>query len=160
VSVSPVAIREWLRSAPPLTPKHREWLELIRDYTLYINLHVQIRPHWRSEYFIHQDVRELVATTRFPDIMSQRMRMLRTADPSTLVQSPQPTLNSILESSMAGGIQSLLFPRQLFATGVIPTVISYRDIISGLTGPTASSSSESLDANSALAAIRDALFRM
>jgi hypothetical protein len=36
---SPVAMRRWIRQSP-VTPLHREWLALARDYTLYINLHI------------------------------------------------------------------------------------------------------------------------
>ena len=80
----PTAIRRWLRASPQ-TPLHREWLELIRDYTMYINLHVQIRPHWHNQSYIMADVRRLYARTHLPDPTSQRVRALR-----DLVNAPAP----------------------------------------------------------------------
>jgi hypothetical protein len=149
VSVSPASVRQWLRDAPPLTPKHREWLELIRDYTLYINLHVQIRPHWRSDYFIYQDVEELVSTTQFPEILSNRMRAIR--DPAR----PQVLIPSELES--------ILFPRQIFPASLLlasqPSVISISTLF-GPTGATGPASTDPIDTETALARIRDALLRM
>jgi hypothetical protein len=73
---SAIAIRRWLRSTP-ITPLHREWLTLLRDYTLYMNLHVQIRPHWHSTAEIYEDVSRLYERTRLPDPTSQRIRILR-----------------------------------------------------------------------------------
>jgi len=58
---SPVAIRRWLLQTP--TPLHREWLDFVRDYTLYINLHIQVRPYWYNESFIDVDVARLYART-------------------------------------------------------------------------------------------------
>jgi hypothetical protein len=75
---SPAAIRRWLR-ATPATPLHREWLTMVRDYTMYINLHVQIRPEWYNQQYIMADIRRLYARTRLPDPTSQRMRDLRAA---------------------------------------------------------------------------------
>lgn len=73
---SPFAIRKWLRQTPQ-TQLHKDWLKLARDYTLYINLHVQNRPNWYSEEYIYADVRRLYARTVLPDGNSQRMRLLR-----------------------------------------------------------------------------------
>ena len=77
VSFSPVNVRRWLR-ASPLTPAHREWLALARDYTLYMNLHVQIRPHWHSEDAVYRDVRRLNQRHPIADSAGPRLRMLRT----------------------------------------------------------------------------------
>jgi hypothetical protein len=62
LNYSPAAINRWLRQTPQ-TPLHREWLLLVRDYTVYINLHVQVRPTWRSKFDIRYDVRNLYART-------------------------------------------------------------------------------------------------
>jgi hypothetical protein len=63
--ISPTAIRRWLETPHP-TPLHREWLDFCRDYTLYLNLHVQMRPHWYEEYIIHADAAALARRTPFP----------------------------------------------------------------------------------------------
>jgi len=55
---SPSAIHRWLYQTPQ-TVLHAEWLRMVRDYTLYINLHVQIRPTWVSTAYIVRDVRRL-----------------------------------------------------------------------------------------------------
>jgi len=72
------ALRRWLRTGPR-TPQHGEWLALVRDYTLYMNLHVQVRPTWTSPLAINADVRRLYNRTEFPDGVSVRVRQLRTA---------------------------------------------------------------------------------
>ena len=77
VSFAPVNVRRWLR-ASPLTPAHREWLALARDYTLYMNLHVQVRPHWHSEDAVYRDVRRLNQRYPIADSAGPRLRMLRT----------------------------------------------------------------------------------
>jgi hypothetical protein len=75
--VVPVAVRRWLAQTP-ITDSHREWLALVRDYTAYLNLHIQARPHWYSEEHIHHDVATLFTRTTFPDALSTRARLLRT----------------------------------------------------------------------------------
>jgi len=82
---SPVAIRRWLRQTP-VTPLHREWLELVRDYTLYINLHVQVRNTWHSEEYIYSDVRRLYTRTSLRNPPSQRLQLLH----SPIAQPPIP----------------------------------------------------------------------
>ncbi len=96
---SPFAIRKWIRQSPQ-TPLHKEWLALVRDYTLYINLHVQIRANWYTEDYIYHDVRRLYSRTVMPGGPSQRMRLLRA--PLELVTQPMSvfglnTLPSILQ---------------------------------------------------------------
>jgi hypothetical protein len=54
---SPAAIRRWL--AQPQTPLHREWLALVRDYTMYMNLHVQTRARWTSDLIIYAEAEDL-----------------------------------------------------------------------------------------------------
>lgn len=86
----PTAIRRWLRSSPT-TPLHREWLAMIRDYTMYINLHVQIRTEWHNRSYIMADVRHLYARTRLPDPTSQRVRALRDVV-NNVAAAPPPAL--------------------------------------------------------------------
>jgi hypothetical protein len=62
---SPNAIRRWLQSRP-VTPLHREWLSFVQDYTLYMNLHVQVRPRWINRAYIRRDVAELYGRTTIP----------------------------------------------------------------------------------------------
>ena len=82
VSHSPVAMRRFFR-ASPLTEEHRQWLALCRDYTLYINLHIQARPHWYDEAAIYRDVRRIYASTRIEDPAGPRIRLLRNIHQST-----------------------------------------------------------------------------
>jgi hypothetical protein len=71
---SSAAIKRWL-SSKPQTELHREWLLLVRDYTVYINLHVQIRPHWTGTVFINHDVRNLYRRTT-PEFPERRIRVI------------------------------------------------------------------------------------
>jgi hypothetical protein len=68
------AINRWL-SARPQTGLHKEWLTLVRDYTVYINLHVQIRPHWINAVYINHDVRALYRRTT-PEFPERRIRVI------------------------------------------------------------------------------------
>jgi hypothetical protein len=106
LDVSPTAVRRWLRETPQ-TKFHRGWLLLVRDYTLYINLHVQIRPGWNDEDAIYRDVRALFQQTPLPDPVSVRVRQLRTA-----VNGGQEESNPLL--TFGGG--SL---RTLHSTGLL-----------------------------------------
>lgn len=85
---TPHSVRRWLRASPQ-TPLHAEWLAMVRDYTLYMNLHIQARPHWYTRDHIFADVRRLFNRTEFPDATSQRMRVLR-------AQASHPPLGSLL----------------------------------------------------------------
>jgi hypothetical protein len=78
-------VRRWFRQTP-VTPLHREWLDLARDYTLHLNLHIQPRPSWHDDTGIARDVRRLYARTDFSGAISPRLRLLR-ADASG---SPMP----------------------------------------------------------------------
>ena len=62
LNYSHMAVRRWL-NVRPQTDLHREWLLLVRDYTVYMNLHVQIRPHWIDTISIRNDVRQLYEQT-------------------------------------------------------------------------------------------------
>ncbi len=76
VSYSLPAVRRWFRQTP-ITPLHREWLAFARDYTLYINLHVQTRDNWYTEEYIYRDVRRLYSRTNFADPAGPRLALLR-----------------------------------------------------------------------------------
>ena len=65
LNFSPSAIRRWLQMRP-ITALHREWITFVQDYTLYMNLHVQVRPRWVNRVAIRQDVRELYRRTTIP----------------------------------------------------------------------------------------------
>jgi len=80
VRYSAVAVRRWIR-ATPVTPLHREWLALVRDYTLHINLHIQPRRHWYHDIAIYTDVRELYRRTPLGDPAGPRLRLLRSHPP-------------------------------------------------------------------------------
>jgi hypothetical protein len=77
ISCTPVGVRRWLR-ASPLTDGHREWLAMARDFTLYMNLHVQMRPHWHTDEMIYRDVRRLHQRHPISDGAGPRLRALRT----------------------------------------------------------------------------------
>jgi len=94
LNYSPIAIRRWL-SQTPQTPLHREWLDIARDYTLYINLHVQVRTHWTSETQIYVDVRRLYSRTVLPEVTSQRTQLLRSNDIPNAIPPPPPMFGLI-----------------------------------------------------------------
>jgi hypothetical protein len=77
---SAVSFRRWMRQTP-VTPIHREWLALVRDYTLSLNLHIQPRRHWHTEDGLYSDVRRLLHRTPLTDPTGPRLRMLRTVGP-------------------------------------------------------------------------------
>jgi hypothetical protein len=75
IDYSSIAMRRWLRQTP-VTPIHREWLAFARDYTLYLNLHVQARAHWRDSRSIYRDVRALYQRTSLPNPAGPRLQYL------------------------------------------------------------------------------------
>lgn len=100
IQYSAASVRRWLRQTPQ-TPLHREWLTLARDYTLYINLHVQVRSNWYAEEYIYADVRRLYNRTTFPPPASARMQLLREAVGQQLPPLPQlPLLQPQLQSPL------------------------------------------------------------
>ena len=104
VDFSMTGFSRWLRQTPQ-TPIHREWLQMARDYTLYINLHIQVRARWYTEDYIHADVRALYDRTIIPDATSARMRLLRSAAGlSEAILPAQPPMYSLL------GLSALLRP--------------------------------------------------
>ena len=98
---SPTAIRRWLHQTPH-TQLHRDWLAMARDYTLYVNLHVQARAHWYTTERIYVDVARLYNRMVLPNPMSNRVRSLRAAT---------TTYNHSHNSAILG--LSLLFPPSL-----------------------------------------------
>jgi hypothetical protein len=97
---SPTAIRRWLRQTPH-TQLHRDWLAMARDYTMYVNLHVQARVHWYTVERIYSDVARLYNRMVLPNPMSNRVRSLRAA--TTTYTTQNPAIMSL----------SLLFPPSL-----------------------------------------------
>ena len=114
VQYSPVAIRRWL-TQKPITQEHRTWLRLVRDYTLYINLHVQIRSHWFNDEWINRDIRALFNTTTFPNPRPARLQLAMA--PLQQPQIPQTTSQFIT---------SLVFG-PTYGLPVIPTT-SYQEL--------------------------------
>jgi len=86
------AISRWLKQVPQ-TALHRDWLLLVRDYTVYINLHVQIRPNWRSVIDIRHDVRALYRRTT-AELPGRSLRVLG----STIGTQNQANINLITSS--------------------------------------------------------------
>jgi len=78
VSFTDAGVRRWIRSAPP-RDQIGPWLELCRDYYLYINLHIQSRPRWYSVNNIRDDVRALYNRSPLPDMTTPRLRSLRSS---------------------------------------------------------------------------------
>lgn len=118
VSHYPVRVERWLRSTP-VTPLHREWLEFVRDYTLYINLHVQIRPSWRSMYYVMAEIAHLYSKTQ-QFVEERRVFRPRRAQPEPVLQ---PT--DIIFSSADMSITAEL--AQLITDTIGIRLISYQD---------------------------------
>lgn len=98
------AISRWLKQTPQ-TALHREWLLLIRDYTVYINLHVQVRPAWRSVIDIRHDVRTLYRRTT-AELPSRGLRVLASTDSQiNLITSSLEELFSVQMNT--GGLQPM-----------------------------------------------------
>lgn len=122
VSLVPVHVRRWLR-VTPLTDGHKAWLAFARDYTLYMNLHVQVRPHWHSEEMVYRDVRRLYQRHPITDNAGPRVRALRDmrATPGPGMAAHDPAVNNLLSlllgpsngtgslDEMFGNIQNSLF---------------------------------------------------
>jgi hypothetical protein len=75
-----------------VTPLHKEWVALARDFTLFTNLHVQVRIQWYNPDGINADTRALYNRTPLADAVTNRIRMLRAAASSAL----QPVQGAIL----------------------------------------------------------------
>jgi hypothetical protein len=72
---SSTSIGRWLRQTPQ-TPLHRDWLLLVRDYTVYMNLHVQVRSTWLTPTDIRRDVRALYNRTTADIPTESRIRVV------------------------------------------------------------------------------------
>lgn len=83
VRYSAVAFRRWFRQRP-LTPIHHEWLALVRDYTLHMNLHIQPRRSWHVEDNMYADVVALYRRTPLENPAGPRMRLLHTTPSNPL----------------------------------------------------------------------------
>lgn len=140
LNVSPIAIRRWLRETPQ-GAQHRAWLQFVRDYTLYINLHVQVRPDWVDEDAIHRDAGRLLAATRLPNTVSTRIQNLR-------LRAEE------LRTNAAGPVGLLGLP----LTMTIPLSMQTIDVSGGLTVNAGANSAMEMDM--ALQLIQSALFRM
>ena len=60
------AVKKWLvtgLTTQTSTGLHKDWLHLVRDYSLYINMYVQARPHWTSLSAVYTDVIHLYNRT-------------------------------------------------------------------------------------------------
>ena len=103
LTFSSFAIRKWLRQTP-VSPLHREWLKMARDYTLYINLHVQVRAHWHTEDRVYRDVRLLYERTIPLEAPSRRMTLLRSVAEAVDFIPPPMHMFGLL------GLPSILHP--------------------------------------------------
>jgi hypothetical protein len=88
LNFSPTAIRRWLRMRP-ITPLHREWMSFVQDYTLYMNLHVQVRPRWINHAYIRQEVRQLYSRTTIPAQPPTAGRRAPALSPNHIAQMAQ-----------------------------------------------------------------------
>lgn len=141
IHYSIVALRRWLRQTPQ-TARHHEWLTMARDYTLYINLHVQARQNWYSEEYIYADVRRLYNRTTIPDPASARLQLLRNAASPT---AQAPVAAAAAAAAAAPTLYSILTYPLFF--NAPPRLI--QDASGGV-----------MSDDQALQIIRDALFRM
>ena len=95
------AISRWLKQTPQ-TALHREWLLLIRDYTVYINLHVQVRPAWRSVIDIRHDVRTLYRRTT-AELPSRGLRVLGSSTTDSQINLITSSLEELFSIQMNTG---------------------------------------------------------
>lgn len=147
INFSSTAIRRWSRQSP-LTPAHREWLAMARDYTLWLHLHLQPRRSWHDESAIYREVRQLYERTpmRESDTAGPRLRALRTpampAMPPVLMRAPAVMGEPVVIPFRPPAVSalSLLFP-------ALPILD-----ISGSNG--------AMSSEEAIALLHQALFRM
>ena len=137
IHFSAPAIRRWARQTP-ITPSHKEWLDMARDATLWLNLHIQARSGWSDESVIYDDVRSLYnrSPMRETDTAGPRLRALRTRAPLNTVIMP---------------ISQQTAPFTFGFTAAVTNSNNLVDISGNING---------LDAAAALALIQQALFRM
>jgi hypothetical protein len=113
---SPAAIVRWLRQTQQ-TPLHHDWLLMVRDYTVYINLHVQVRPTWLSDIDIRRDVRALYGRTTTEMPREPRIRVVPTMHAQFLDETAN-ALNELLNihggEPMESNLALLLIGNTLF----------------------------------------------
>jgi hypothetical protein len=144
VNYSMTAIRRWARQSP-LTLAHRDWLAIARDYTLWLNLHLQPRRTWNDEAEIHREVRELYARTpmREADTAGPRLRALR---------MPVAPPSLVRRQALTG--EPIIIPFRPPTTSALSLLFPDVTTILDISGNGAMSSAE------AIALIHQALFRM
>ena len=128
---SAVAIRKWLRQ--PRTPLHQEWLTMVRDYTLYINLRVQIRSTWISSAAIYVDVRALYARTTLPSATSQRFQYMNMVEDPDIIPPHDQSFGMLTLPSLLHIISNEALTEQ-FLAGLLAQ--SFSDPLSGWNGIT------------------------
>ena len=128
------SIRRWLQGT--YTPLHKEWLSFVCDYTMYMNLHVQVRPHWYNRTYILLDVRRLYERSySFRTVVRQRGSSAIQApvqapvqasafEPSFVVQfyNPNQLLGLMLSSELEGTMADLLLEAQRLLDEQEPSV--------------------------------------
>lgn len=151
-----VALRSWLQESP-ITPIHKEWLQLLCDYTLYTNLHIQVRPDWHNTSFIHRDVRALYTRTELPQVSTPRLRLLRGAETITTSPDVQDMMSSFLSSTPLSDptVGRFFTPPQPLLSVTSPSMLH------SILFPNTTVADEELDENSreTLRLIQNTLFR-
>ncbi len=157
-----VALREWLKQSP-ITPMHREWLQLLCDYTLYTNLHLQVRSNWHSIHYIYQDVRLLYSRTELPEVVTPRLRLLRGAGTITTPPAVQTMMSSFLSnhSILPSASVSSSLTGQFFTPQHPLLTVRDPSLLRSILFPNTTVGDEELDENSreTLRLIQNTLFR-
>lgn len=145
------ALRNWLRETP-ITPIHTEWLQMVCDYTLYTNLHLQVRSDWHNTDYIYRDVRELYSRTELPEISTPRLRLLRGAGSAEAPSVMQTMMNSFLTNHS-------IMPSLSIRSVTAPTL--HTPILQSILFPNTTTTGEGMDENSreTLRLIQNAIFR-
>lgn len=113
---SHICLSRWLQTAK--TPLHKEWLSLVCDYTLYMNLQIQVRPYWYSQSYILFDVRRMYERSHsFRDIIRPRTIA---QSPSTNILTAAPTVTSQVAAQVGAQVAS-----QVSAATNTPATPSY-----------------------------------
>ena len=106
---SPNALHQWIQT--PNTRLHRDWLSMVCDYTLYMNLHIQVRPNWYTQSYIRFDIRRLYDRSHFfREVVRPRASQTSTpVAPALVQQAPaavaiQPTLTYIYDQNQILGL--------------------------------------------------------
>ena len=172
VNYSSVAVRRWVRTAGA---QRREWLNMVRDYTLYINLHIQVRRHWRNYAAIRADVRDLYYRTPMTsaDVAGPRMRLLRNqlTTPALLpsdlgygfggaaAAASHPVFSSLFGSALTSPFANLSLLLAA-APAHVPSITDASGSSIATAGAAATATAGSMTQDEAIAIIQSALFRM